>query len=97
MDLNQQGIGCGGEDAADLEFAAIWADPVVPQAAQSERGSVLAADPIGLLLTFGILACPLQSWQAAWPQPELQHQDPVQRQPARRQGLYRPAGPETRR
>ena len=34
---------------------------------------------------------------AAWPQPELQHQDPVQRQPDGRQGLHRPAGPETRR
>ena len=97
MDLKQQGIGCGGEDAADLEFAAIWADPVVPQAAKSERGSVLAADPVGQLLTFGILAYPVQSWRATWPQPELQHLDPVQRHPDGGQGLHRPAGPETQR
>ncbi len=56
----QQGIGGGGEDAAGLEFAAIWTDPVVPEPAQPEGGAVLTADPVGLLLPFGDMAFPLR-------------------------------------
>ena len=49
MDGPHQAIGFGGEDAAGVEFAAIGANPALPNPPDPKRGPVQASEAVGAL------------------------------------------------